>query len=602
LSGFSAAGSFVYTPTPGYAGSDSFTVTATDAGGSATTGTIAITVVADPGPTVGNTIVSASGAALASINVLANSSSPVKEALKVTVTPNTTLVGTATVNSDQSVSVTGLPANFKGLTRFQYTVTDQSGKSGNGSAAVFVGSAPFRAAFVADSASAGAGSYEVYLTDFAANPVKESAATSGTVRLQGFAISDNGATVVYRSLDPSNAASNSLSFVRTATPATQVPISLPGAAVPVADANGADQFVISPDGKWIAIIAGSASSNSLYLLSAANPSAVTQIVPTIPGVAPAYASQPTFTLDSQSVYFLASGSGGAHRSLYLVALGNLGTPVLVSKQSDPATSDDVSAYSVAPDQTAIVEQANRNGREGIWYINPKTPGTESEIDQPAAGVAVTWSTVGLKPGFGGSNTGQAVAYDVGIPVTSPDSVGIYAAANLTKSAPSFVPQFITPLETVVGFSPDDSKLLVTDGSLVSEIGAGAGNTTAQIGVGNKGWYDSSGNIVLIQNPLSSGVSLTYTTRTSATGSFVSPLPVNTQGTAVYSVDVSAFSQGVVLLAEAQSGAAAPTTADLQLINVLANPQPLYLSSLAATPSSQQSPTHLTSYVSRIVTQ
>jgi hypothetical protein len=400
-------------------------------------------------------------------------------------------------------------------------------------------------------------------------------------------------------LDSSNAASNSLSLVLTATPATQVPISLPGGAVPVANAGGADQFVISPDGNWIAIIAGSTSNNSLYLLNVANPGTVTLVSPPIPGGAAAFASQPTFTSDSKSVYFLASVAGGLHKSIYLVPLGSPpSTPILVSKQSDPATSDDISFYSVAPDQSSIVEEANRNGREGVFYIDPTKLAVENEIDQPVAGNAVTSSTVGLAPGLGGSNTGKAVAYDVGVPVTLPTAIGIYVA-NISAT-PN--PQFVIQLETVLGFSPDDKKLLYTDSARVTEIGAGAGNSGTQIGVGNQAWYDSSGNVVLVQNPASSGVTLSYNTRP-----FASPQAVTPSGTVAYGVDVSGFAQGVVLLAEGQAGASAPATANLQLVNVLAlngnssQPQPFYLSSLGSTPS-LQSPTHLTSYVSKIVTQ
>jgi hypothetical protein len=595
LSGFTPAGAFVYTPNPKFTGSDSFTVTASDTGGHSTTGTISITVTVNQPPTASSTVLrdDTPGATTNGINVLANASDPDKDKLTVSITTPAS-VGTATVNSDGTVSISGLPPNFKGVTRFGYTVTDPSAATATAGAAIFVGVNPFRATFVADSTATG--SYEVYLTDFAAAPVKVTSATQGNARLQGYAVANNGATVVYRTLDPSNAATNSLSFVQTATAGTQVPISLAGGAVPVADGLGKDQFVVSPDGNWIAIIAGSASNNSLYLVNVTNPGVVTPVAPMISGVAAAYASQPFFTLDSKSVYFLASGTGGAHRSIYLVAVNNPGTPILVSKQSDPATSDDVSAFSVAQDQSTIVEQANRNGREGVWYIDATKPSVEIEIDQPALGTAVTSSTVGLPPGLGGSNKGKTVAYDVGVPVTFPDSVGIYVA-NIS-AAPN--PQFVAQLETVVGFSPDDSNLLYTDGARVSEIGAGAGNTATQIGVGNQGWYDSSGNIVLVQNPLSAGVSLTYNTRP-----FTAPQPVTPPGSAAYGVDVSGFAQGVILFAQAQGGASAPTTANLQLVDVLAansaGTQPLYLASLTSIPS-LVSPVHLTSYVSKVVTQ
>src|SRR5262249_28274156 len=149
----------------------------------------------------------------------------------------------------------------------------------NAGAAIFVGVDPFRTTFVADSDPHGSGQYEVYLTDFATTPVKETAATQGNARLQGYAVADSGATIVYRTLDSSTAASNSLSLVQTASPATQVAISLPGGALPVADGNGNDQFVVSPDGKWVAVVAGTSANNSLYVVSVASPSTVTLVSP-----------------------------------------------------------------------------------------------------------------------------------------------------------------------------------------------------------------------------------------------------------------------------------------------------------------------------------
>ncbi len=597
LSGFTSAGAFVYTPNPGFTGADSFTVTATDAGGHATTGTISITVTVDQPPTASSTIIrdDTPSATTNGINVLTNASDPDKDKLTVTITTPAS-VGTASVNSDGTVRIAGLPSDFKGLTRFGYTVTDPSGKTASAGAAVFVGVDPFRITFVADADPSGTGQYEVYLTDFAATPVKETAATQGNVRLQGYAVSNNGATIVYRSMDTSNAASNKLSFVQTASPATQVSISLPGGAAPLLDGSGRDQFVVSPDGKWIAIIAGTPANNSLYLVNVANPSAVSLVSPTISGAPAAYASQPTFTDDSNTLYFLAAGSGGQHRSIYLTSVTNPAAPVLVSKQSDPATSDDISAFTVASDQSTIVSQANRNGREGIWYVYAKALGTETEIDTPTAGVAVTSSTVGLPPGLGGSNNGKVVAYDVGVPGSAPTSTGIFVA-NVSNTPD---PQLVTPLESVLGFSPDNSKLLYTDSAQVAEIAAAAGGAGTPVGTGNQAWYDSSGNIVLIESPGSAGATLTYNTRP-----FGSPVPVTPAGTVAYAVDVSGFAQGVVTLSEGQSGGSAPANASLQLIDVLTansqGAQPMYLASLTSTPS-LQSPVHLTSYISRVVTR
>jgi len=301
-------------------------------------------------------------------------------------------------------------------------------------------------------------------------------------------------------------------------------------------------------------------------------------------------------MDSATLYFLAGSAGGQHKSVYLSSVSSPGSSVLVSKLSDPATSDDVSAYTVASDQSTIVEQANRNGREGIWYVDAKALASEAQIDTPTSGVAVTSSTVGLPPGLGGSSNGKLVAYDVGVPGSAPTSAGIFVAD--VSNTPD--PQHIVTLESVLGFSPDNSKLLYTDSAQVAEIGAATGGTGTQVGVGNEAWYDSSGNIVLVQAPASTGSTLSYNTRP-----FGSPVAITPPGTVAYSVDVSGFARGVVTLGEGPNGGPAPAATSLQLVNVLATnspaAQPLYLASLSSTPS-LHSPVHLSSYVSRIVTQ
>ncbi len=82
------------------------------------------------------------------------------------------------------------------------------------------------------------------------------------------------------------------------------------------------------------------------------------------------------------------------------------------------------------------------------------------------------------------------------------------------------------------------------------------------------------------------------------------MPVTPPGTVAYAVDVSGFAQGVVTLAEVQSGGSAPAAANLQFINVLAADSPggglMYLASLTSTPS-LRSPLQLSSYVSKVVT-
>ena len=588
VNGFTPAGQFVYTPNRNFTGSDSFSVTATDAGGHSTTGTISITVTVNQPPTTTDTVLRADpdSSGISIVNVLANATDPDKDKLTVTVTPNSTLVGTATVNSDGSVSIAGL-GGFKGLTRFDYTVTDPSGATATGHAAVFVGEDPFRAAFVAD--AAGNGSYEVYMANFAGDPSAVTTATQGTLRLKGFAISDNGATIVYRTQDTTNAATTSLKFVQTTKPGTQVVIQLPNGAVPVTDASGKDQFIVSPDGNWIAVIAGQGSTSSLYVLNVSQPTVVIPIVPT----GAVYETQLTFSVDSKNIYFLATSvAGGASKSLYLAALSSPTPITLVSAASNPAKSDDIFAYSVASDQSRIAEQANRNGGVGLFFIDPAHLQVENQINQmlsfgqsiPAMGS----STIGLPPGLGGSPDLKRVAYRVQNPTN------VYVAEVSTTPDP----RSVIRLDQVIGFRPDDDALLYTDNAQVFEAVIDSGNQGQQLGVGTNGWYDSTGNIVLLQNPLTPGAPLASGSTLSATvrGSFGTTQQVGTSSMATYYVDVSGFSQAAAaIIGEGPTTGGVPTTARLGIVNALAPTAVYHMTQF-------QSPLQLTSYASKVVSQ
>ena len=590
LTGFPGSGKFTYTPNANFTGNDSFGVTATDAAGNKSTGTVTIKVTVDQAPTASNFAVRTDDGK--NINVLTNASDPDKDPLTVTIT-NGPFGGAATVNSDQTVNV----SDVKGLITFEYTVTDPSGEKAKANAAVFVGVDPFRTAFVADASSSGTGSYEVFLTDFVSAPTQVSSATTGTLRLKGFAIADTGTTVVYRTQDTNNAATTSLSLVRTAAPATPVSISIGNGLTPALDGQGRDQFVVSPDGNWIALIAAAGNTSSLYVVNTtATTPVATPVVPSIAGTAATYATQPTFTSDSKSIYFLASSvASGANKTLYVVSVDSLAAPTVVSDISRPFTSDDISAYSVAPNQSTIVTQANRDGSVGLYSFDPANLGTKILINAaPAIGTAITSSTVGLPAGLGGSNTGKSVAYDVGVPVAAPESVGIYVAG--VPPASTAAPMFVASGEQVIGFSPDDTKLLYTDGSQVFEAAAGAGGSGTQLGIGNQGWYDSGGNIVLLAKQLSSGgASLTSNTRP-----FGASNAVTATGTAAFDLDVSGIGSGVTIFGQAADNGNAPSTVNLQLNDVAAsndsNVAPVILKSLAA------SPLNLTTYVSKVVTK
>jgi hypothetical protein len=586
LTGLPGSGSFTYTPNASFTGTDSFGVTATDSAGHMSTGTVMITVTVDQAPTASNTILRADGADLAKINVLQNAVDPDKDPLTVTIlTQPPTGAGVASVNADGTVALSGLTA-FKGLTHFAYQVKDPTGKTANAAAAVFVGTDPFRAAFVGDAPANG--SNEVYLADFAADPVAMTAATQGTVRLQGFAISDNGATVVYRTADPATPATTSLSFVQTASPTKATPIPLPSGLVPLLDAHNRDQFLVSPDGNWIAMIAGQGNSNSLYVVNVAQPTVVAQVAP----AGAAYASLPAFSLDSKSIYFLATSvAGGTHYSLYFTSLTSPGQTTLISAASDPSTSDEINSFAVSPDQTRILLEANRSGRLGVYYIDPAHPQTETLISRPMAfGQAIQNTSVGLPPGLGQSTTVARVIYSVDAGTMDPTNnpAGIYVAEVAASSNPRLAVQ--APGLQVLGFRPsDDAAFLYTDQTAVTETIIDAPGTQA-LGQGINGWYDSTGNIALLQQSAPYQV-LASTSR----GAFGTTNRVGTTSLAVNYKDVSGIGDGVAIIGQGPTSGTPPATETLQVVSALAPQGLLPLASFL-------SPIGLTSYSSKVVSK
>ncbi|MFL6603779.1 MAG: Ig-like domain-containing protein [Steroidobacteraceae bacterium] len=583
VSGFTPAGGFTYTPNPNFTGNDSFAIQATDAAGNKTAGTVTITVTVNKPPTASGAVMRADGTGLSDINVLQSANDPDKDPLTVTIIDQPpTGAGTATVNSDGTVSVSGL-SGFKGLTHFTYQVTDPSGAKATGAAAVFVGTDPFRAAFVGD--AAGNGSNEVYLTDFATDPVAMTAATQGNLRLKGFAIADNGATIVYRVEDKTAPATTSLAFVKTAAPTQATAVPLPSGTVPVLDSNNRDQFVVSPDGQWIAVIAGQGNSNALYVINIAQPTVVSQVQP----AGAVYAAQPTFSLDSKNMYFLATTvAGGAHKSLYYASLSSPGQTTLMSKLSDTASvADDVSAYSVSPDLNRILLQAIRGGKAGIYFVNAQAPAVENQLDEAVPAQAVGATTIGLPIGKGGSTTVSRVVYEVEGTDSSTHPLGIYVADVSSTPNPRLAVQ--NSGAHVLGLRPDDKAFLYTDGAQVFEAVIDAAGSQS-VGGGYSGWYDSTGSIVLLTQHLPYQA-LASTSR----GAFGTTNQIGTTSLAVLYSDVSGFDRGVTVIGQGPTSGTPPTTSALQLVNALA---PRGLLSLA----SFQSPLQLTSYSSKIVSK
>jgi hypothetical protein len=539
---------------------------------------------ANRAPVATNERVRADGASLDSIAVLANDTDPDGNPLTVTIEENAP-VGTASVNANGTVALKSLPSGFKGVTRFKYRVSDPAGLTSVATTAVFVGADPFRVLFAGDASSNG--SNEVYLTDFVSAPVAVTRATENTLRLRGFVASENGATVVYRR-DTGSAGTSDLSYVRTATPDQQVRITLPAGTTLVQDAQGNDQFRVSPDGRWIAfIVRDAANVSTAYVKDATTSAAATPV--TIASTSSA--SLPKFSSNSQSLYLLASPTtNGANRSLYTHELGTTNV-AMISAPNAVVSADDVEEYAVSSDQSRILLQANRGGRVGLYFVDAAALRTEVRVSHalgPLESLVPEGTTVNLTPGFGGSARLQRVAYTTQTAgITSTYIAEISATPN---------PRLVEDQGArVIGLRPDDAALLYRKNLLIYEAAIDAGTADTVIGAGATAWYDSTGNIVMLQQDLPSGGSpatypgLAVTTR----AAFSDAQPLGTAGLAASYFSVSGFDRAVVIVGEGATTGTPPSSARLALVNAIAPDKLIYLADF-------QSPLNLTTDSARVV--
>lgn len=562
LVNFSPSGAFVYRPSPGFLGDDSFRVQVNDTAGNSVPGVININVHPNRAPVAANDALRADAGALANIAVLANDTDEDSDPLTVTI-EEAPLTGTATVNADSSIGISGLPGGFKGVTRFRYRVTDSSSASAIGTAAVFVGAEPFRVIFAGDPAANG--SPEVFMSDFVADPTALTAATEGNMRLRGFAASQNGATVAYRREDQANASRVDLGFVRTAAPIQRGTVPLPAGATLPLDAGNADQFIVSPDGQWLALIARVGSVDAVYVFNVATP-ALTKVSP--PNVV--FASELRFSQDSRSLFFLASPvAGGGAKTLYTVTPAGPSPTVAVSAVSDPATSDDVLHYSIAANQTSLLIHANRGGRQGLYFIDARQLQTENQVSHALAfGESIDASTISLTGGTVGAGTGQRVGYTVSVPL-------LPSRAYLAEVSTTPNPREVSAAAEVVGLRPDDGALLYSRSGQIYERDLTSGADTI-VAAGGTAWYDSTGNIVLVQQAQFVGATPYTVLGVTTRGAFGTTQRVGTPAQVARFGEVSGFDRGVAVLAEGAPGGTAPTRARIALVNGLAPDRLLYL--------------------------
>jgi hypothetical protein len=276
--------------------------------------------------------------------------------------------------------------------------------------------------------------------------------------------------------------------------------------------------------------------------------------------------------------------------VFTASLANPATAVQISAPIANLT-DDILDYSVAPDQSRILLQANRNGQVGLFFVDALHLQTETQVSQSlGVGETLLESTIALPPAGGGSSRGARVGY-----TTHSLLLGFRTYVAEVSATPN--PRVVAASGArVIGFRPDDAALLFSRSGSVLEKVIDASTPEQAVGAGASGWYDSTGNVVLLKQFLPSGGNPPSYPALAASvrGSFGTTQPVGTSVLAAHYVNVSAFDGAVVLMGQGSTTGAAPTSVRLALVNALAPDRLLYLADF-------QSPLQLSTDVAQAVT-
>ena len=577
---FAANGSFTYRPNPDATGSDSFSVGVADSPASGVIGTVTIqiTAVNDP-PAPHDDMLPVTPAGVADVNVLANDVEVDGDALTVTI-ESAAEVGTAAVNPNKTIAISGLPAGFRGVTRFKYRVTDPSGLFSVATAVVFVDVDPFRVVFAAD--EPGQDSPELFITNIASAPVLLSGATEGTLRLRSFVGSTNGSTVAYRRHDQAQGnAPVGLSFVRTADPATQVRIQLPaGMVLQPTGGLDFDTYVVSPDGQWIAGMAAKQPSGTfaVFLLNVANPAVILTASP--PDMT--FVRDVRFSDDSQHVYFVAvvPSNGSGNYSLYRTAVETPDQPTPLSETPSGNLTDQVVSYWVSPDQSKLVLYARREDSINLFYVSMADPRNEIRIhDELEPNDEIVSSVVQ----FGTPGGTARVAYSVSaesVPILKNFVAEVSATPNRRALAPD---GFL-----VEGMRPDGQAVALSGPpgmGLVEQV-VDSGLPPALIGDGLEYFnvrYDARGDAIFSQvtNPLPTPGDFYLSIGTAVRPAFGTIQHAGTPGTAALITNFTGVDRAIAIIGERPPVQPTPPvrSAPIAIVNAWAPDKLLYLSDL-----------------------
>ncbi len=379
LTEFTTGGSFTYRPNAFFVGTDTFVVAVTDSARNRVAATISINLAAVNDPPTANddvlTVSSASG-----IDVLANDADPDNDALTVSIVGASFPAG-ATVGADQRVSFPA-PADFKGMVRFQYRVSD-GGLNDEATAVAFVNVPPMKAVFIGAPATAQATEDRVFMHDFFTT---RSADGNGASKIIGMNVARDGRALVYQQrFDLGGSRFRyELFHVDLAQPEQRYPVT-----GELSEGIIASRVVLSDDGRYVVFQLDSpnAAGSAIYRYDAQAPATLAQ------RVSPSdtelqFAVAPRLNAAGTVVYYggRAPLNGGARAYRSNLASG---TPQLIA-QLDSNGFRDVGMDFVRPmpDESLFVMHTLEfsfppDPHDSILVGNPLTPMLVNLVHTPA---------------------------------------------------------------------------------------------------------------------------------------------------------------------------------------------------------------------------
>jgi hypothetical protein len=366
VTSFTTAGAFTYRPAANYAGSDSFSVRATDAANAAVTATITINVANgdDDAPILRTDILQATGASPL-VDVLGNDEEPDGEALTLTLVGNPDF-GSATVEN-RKIRL-NLPAGFKGFNRFQYRAVDEAGQGGVVKAVVFVDAQPSRLIYFSTT-SATHGYSEVYVDDFVSTrklTSHETTSPADDLYPYTFVRGDSGRVIIVNyKLDSAYQPINALSVVPT--DGSSPPRRLTPPPVGISDAY---ELVsgISPDGHWAVYRHQRGALEVKCFLADLTPNgASTELALPAGASSLLYDSGVLFGPGSQYFYVPVEFDFPNFKRGSAIYRYSVANPAAAPQLVSPAAREDVSmsVWRISPDETRILFTEYRQGDLGF---------------------------------------------------------------------------------------------------------------------------------------------------------------------------------------------------------------------------------------------